>query len=180
MRGALDQGVVPLSAQSHVVVARPTIERDLDFVMTSERLPENDKFVLQWSRPQHQAAIADVGVAHWIIEDAAAKKPVGFVILRRDGWNTGSIEFKRLLITEKKKGYGRATLQLVKRMVFDRFRAHRLWLDVFDYNHRARRLYESEGFVVEGTRRECYRRGDQYQSLVLMSILEHEYRAGKD
>ena len=32
-----------LSAQSDVVVARPTTECDLDFVMTSERLPENEQ-----------------------------------------------------------------------------------------------------------------------------------------
>jgi RimJ/RimL family protein N-acetyltransferase len=68
-------------------------------------------------------------------------------------------------------------VRLVKRAAFERQNAHRLWLDVLDFNVRARRLYETEGFVVEGTRRDCLRRGDRYVSAVIMSMLESEYRS---
>lgn len=87
------------------------------------------------------------------------------------------IEFKRLVVTRKGAGYGRAAVRLVKRAAFERQNAHRLWLDVLDFNVRARRLYETEGFVVEGTRRDCLRRGDRYVSAVIMSMLESEYRS---
>lgn len=161
-----------------VVTARPTTEADLGWVMAAERSDETADYVLQWSRPQHVAVMSDVGSLHWIVESAAGE-PVGFIIIRRDGWNSRGFEFKRLVITKKGAGYGRATLQLVKRAIFDRFDAHRLWLDVFDYNARAQRLYASEGFSVEGTRRECVRRGERYISVVMMSMLEGEYRNGK-
>jgi diamine N-acetyltransferase len=54
-----------------------------------------------------------------------------------------------------------------------------LWLDVKDFNHRARTLYASEGFVVEGTLRECLKADDgSFESLVVMSLLKREYQAG--
>ena len=34
----------------------------------------------------------------------------------------------------------------------DYWGAHRLWLDVYDFNARARSLYQAEGFVAETTR----------------------------
>ena len=160
-----------------VVSARPTTEVDLEYVMAAERAPGTAEFVLQWSRPQHLAAMSDVGALHWIIESPLQDDPVGFVIICRDAWHGRGFEFKRLVITEKGQGYGRATLRLVKRAMFDRFDAHRLWLEVFDHNDHARRLYESEGFIVEGTRRECVRHRDRYVAVVMMSMLEREYRA---
>jgi RimJ/RimL family protein N-acetyltransferase len=64
----------------------------------------------------------------------------------------------------------------MKQVVFEQFHAHRLWLDVRDFNTRARALYESEGFVVEGTLRECQKWQGYYSSLVVLSILEEEWR----
>jgi RimJ/RimL family protein N-acetyltransferase len=52
-----------------------------------------------------------------------------------------------------------------------------LWLDVMAHNAAARHLYASEGFVPEGTLREALRRDGRYVDLVLMAILEDEYRS---
>ena len=75
---------------------------------------------------------------------------MGFVILR--AVDTDVVELKRIAISEKGKGYGRHALTLVKRTVFDEWGARRLWLDVYDFNARARALYQAEGFVAETTR----------------------------
>jgi len=64
---------------------------------------------------------------------------------------------------------------MVKKLCFEEWRAHRLWLDVKEHNMRARHLYESEGFVREGVLRECIRNGETYESLIVMSMLEQEY-----
>jgi diamine N-acetyltransferase len=61
-------------------------------------------------------------------------------------------------------------------MAFDTLTAHRLWLDVKEWNLRARTLYEREGFRYEGTLRECCKETTGYSSLIVMSILESEYR----
>lgn len=81
------------------------------------------------------------------------------------------------MVAEKGRGHGRAALRLVKERAFGELGAHRLWLDVKEENARARRLYESEGFVSEGVLRDSFWTGEGYESLVVMSILESEYRA---
>ena len=65
--------------------------------------------------------------------------------------------------------------QLIKQQAFEQLGAHRLWLDVMAHNDRARNLYRSEGFLEEGTLRECMLVGGEFVSLVIMSMLEDEY-----
>ena len=65
-------------------------------------------------------------------------------------------------------------MRLVIDLAFGELGAHRLWLDVKDFNERAIALYRSEGFVEEGRKRECVLVDGRYESLVLMSMLEHE------
>lgn len=158
------------------VAIRPTVEADMQFVLAAEAVPENVEGILPWTGEQHLAAAADPDIAHWMVEAEPDARPVGFIILRGLRNLDRSIELKRILITEKGSGFGREALQLAKRMAFDVFKAHRFWLDVFTENAPAHRLYESEGFVREGLLRECHRVGDRYKSLIILSVLESEYR----
>jgi diamine N-acetyltransferase len=66
-------------------------------------------------------------------------------------------------------------MRSIIKKVFEEYGAHRLWLDVFDDNQRARYFYKSVGFKEEGVLRDAVRRGDRYDSLVIMSILAGEY-----
>jgi len=101
---------------------------------------------------------------------------VGYAILR--GWNTPDriLHFNRLVIDEKGKGYGRDAMRLVKKIAFEQLHVHRLWLDVFADNRRAIDLYRSEGFVDEGTQRDCIVHGGRYRSQMIFSILESDYK----
>jgi diamine N-acetyltransferase len=67
-------------------------------------------------------------------------------------------------------------VRAIKRHAFDTLSAHRLWLDVKEHNTRARAVYAKEGFRYEGTLRECLKGPEGFESLVVMSVLEHEYR----
>jgi RimJ/RimL family protein N-acetyltransferase len=60
---------------------------------------------------------------------------------------------------------------------FGTLAAHRVWLDVKVGNERARRAYASVGFVDEGVLRDALRADGGYESLAVMSILDHEWRA---
>jgi diamine N-acetyltransferase len=73
------------------------------------------------------------------------------------------------------RGHGRQVLRLLLKKVFRDFAAHRLWLDVFETNHRAQHLYRSLGFQQDGIFREVVYRDGQYHSLLLMSLLDREY-----
>ncbi|MDH3670077.1 MAG: GNAT family N-acetyltransferase [Gammaproteobacteria bacterium] len=105
--------------------------------------------------------------------------PVGFMVFCGLDSPAQSIELRRIVISEKDQGYGRAALQLAKRLAFDEFSAHRFWLDVFTDNRRAEQSYESEGFVREGVLRDSYRVEGQYKSVVILSMLAPEYLASQ-
>lgn len=158
------------------VVLRPTKSADLDFVLAAESAPENRPFILQWPREQHETAIASPTFAHLIVEDAQGGKPVGYAILMGLGGPHRSIELRRLVITAKGGGYGRAAVRAIKRLAFDGLAAHRLWLDVKEFNQRARQLYESEGFSAEGLLRECYLGESGFESVYIMAMLDAKYR----
>ena len=68
-------------------------------------------------------------------------------------------------MTEKGRGYGRATLALAIERAFEEHGAHRLWLDVKPHNERARSLYRSAGFVEEGMLRDALYYGGRFESL---------------
>ncbi len=139
-----------LSRPSTPVHLRPSSEPDLEFVLKLEADPDTAPFIHPWTIEEHRAAIADPGVAHWIVEDSAEGVRVGFVILR--GLGTEIIEFRRIAISEKGRGYGSHAVRFVKEAVFGQMQARRLWLDVYDFNDRARSIYEAEGFVAESKR----------------------------
>jgi len=129
---------------------RPTLQTDLDFVLRLEADPDTAPLIHAWPIEEHRAAMSDPGVAHWIVEDAEQRAPVGFVILR--GLDTEVIELRRIAISEKGRGYGTSAMRLVKEVVFGEMGARRIWLDVYDFNDRARSIYEAEGFSVESER----------------------------
>lgn len=65
---------------------------------------------------------------------------------------------------------------MIKKLAFEELNAHRLWLDVKDFNERARKLYESENFTTEGIWREAVKaENGRRESIVFMSILRSEY-----
>lgn len=156
------------------LILRHTLPTDIDMIVHWERDPDNAPFIGPWARQGHLRAIPDPDIEHLVVE--VGRIPVGFVILAGLAGTHDSIEFRRVVISNKGKGYGRATVEAVMELAFESRGAHRLWLDVKDDNLRARNLYESLGFEIEGRLRECYKVGDRYESLIVMSMLSHEYR----
>jgi len=158
-----------------MLALRITEDSDLAYVVAAEQDEENRRYVSQQSVDTHKAMMLDENYLHMVVEDKSGR--VGYVILRGLKNASGCLELMRVLITDKGKGYGRETLRLAKAYVFEQLNAHRFWLDVVEYNTRACNLYLSEGFVQEGILRECDLFEGQYHSLILMAILEEEYRA---
>jgi diamine N-acetyltransferase len=157
-----------------MITLRRTEELDLDYVLSAEHSPENRAYVTQWLREKHLAVLTDPDIAHLIVE---AEKRVGYIILAGLQDPNETIELRRIVITKKGFGYGKAALQQVKQQAFEQYQAHRLWLDVKEHNHRAQALYKSAGFMLEGTLRQCLKtENGHYESLLLMSILREEYR----
>ena len=162
-------------AQSGSVSFRRMTEADLDYVMSIERAAAQERFVWEWSREQHIQALKAPARLHLIIEPVAGSLPVGFILLNDVNSASKCIEFQRIVVEPRDQGYGREAIRLLKRYAFAELGAHRLWLSVKDFNARGRALYRSEGFVEEGTLRECVKGPDSYESVLIMAILGREY-----
>lgn len=160
--------------QSGIVNLQRTAVHDLEFVLTTEQSEANRAYIGQWSREEHMAALNDPDIMHLTIRDNSDER-VGYVIITglQDLNLTACI--KRIAIQSKGLGYGKLSLRMVTDWIFQHTETHRLWLDVRNQNNRAKHVYESSGFTLEGTLRDCVKVGNAFESLHIMSILRHEY-----
>lgn len=153
----------------------PSTLDDLDKIIDMERSDENIPYIRQWTYDRHRQAIGDDNIAHMIIRKKEDDTIIGYIILIGLKNPDRSLEFKRMVIQEKRRGYGRETFQAVKKIFFEDYNFHRIWLEIMEINKVGFELYRSEGFVVEGTHRDSLKHGKEYHSLIVMSMLEHEY-----
>ena len=156
---------------------RRALPSDLAYIHRLEHDPKNAPFINPWTRRQHQEAMNNRDCLQLIAESGGRR--VGFVLLRGLKDREKTVEFKRIVIESKGAGYGRQAVRLLQDTAFRTFKARRLWLHVKGFNHRAKKLYDSEGFVVEGVLRECFRYGGRYYPLIVMGMLRREYRRAR-
>jgi RimJ/RimL family protein N-acetyltransferase len=153
---------------------KPTASSDLDFALTLEVDPDAAPWITTWTRSRHEQALLNPDEASWLLEEHAS--PVGFLLLAGLSSQSHSIELRRIVVGPKGEAIGRRALDLVLRFAFDDLNAHRVWLDVNIRNERARRAYAAAGFIQEGILRDALWADGRYESIAIMSILEHERR----
>jgi RimJ/RimL family protein N-acetyltransferase len=161
------------------MLLRPADPNDVPGIFALERTPAAREFVGQWSEERHFTTLTSGDARYYVIETERGELQA-FAILRGLKEESGSVELKRIVVATPERGLGRRILEELIEKAFEDFKAHRLFLDVFEDNRRARHLYESLGFHYEGVMREAARRGGQYCSLCLMSMLESEYVQQKE
>jgi len=147
---------------------------DIPAIIALERTPGARDFVGQWSEDRHRTTLAG-GDARYFVSETERGEVQAYAILRGVHEDSRAIELKRIVVAVPERGLGRLMLKELMRIAFHELGAHRLFLDVFDDNTRARHLYESLGFQYEGVLRDAARREDSWRNLRLMSILESEY-----
>ncbi|MBU5484484.1 GNAT family N-acetyltransferase [Clostridium sp. MSJ-11] len=85
----------------------------------------------------------------------------------------------RIIINRKEdfsKGYGSEAMILALNYGFGMLNLHRIELEVFPFNQRAIHVYEKIGFIREGIRRDGCFFNNKYYDMIIMSILEEEFR----
>jgi diamine N-acetyltransferase len=132
--------------------------QDVTFIVALEQKFRGHNLVGSDDVATHERQMNDPDCQYWIVEHGDS--PAGHIILRGIQSVDRSVELKRIVISEPGRGLGRIALRATISKVFDELGAHRLWLDVFEHNARARHVYRSVGFVEEGVD----------GSLVVMSI----------
>jgi RimJ/RimL family protein N-acetyltransferase len=77
------------------------------------------------------------------------------------------------------QGYGSDALRALIAFGFGELRLERIWLDVYDFNVRARHVYERVGFIEEGVLRHALYRAGEFHDDHRMAILREEWAAGR-
>ena len=147
---------------------------DIPAILNLERTSLAREFVGQWSEDRHRAALTG-GDARYYVNENDRREIQAYAILRGILEDSRAIELKRIVVAVPERGLGRRILMELMRIAFRELGAHRLFLDVFEDNSRARHLYERLGFQYEGVMRDAASRDGRWFNLHLMSILESEY-----
>lgn len=73
------------------------------------------------------------------------------------------------------KGIGYKATKEVLKFAFNNLNLHRVELEVFDYNPRAKAMYEKCGFKEEGIKRDALFINNEFHNIYIMSILSDEF-----
>jgi RimJ/RimL family protein N-acetyltransferase len=155
---------------------RAALPGDVSHIVAIEQIPEFRSYIGAWSREEHLGALTDPDNEYFVAADGDSAVE-GFAILQGIRSEHRSLHLKRIAVRMPNRGLGRALLDYICDRAFLHHRAHRLWLDVFETNARARHLYEAYGFHYDGVMREAILRDGEYHTLALMSLLDREYTA---
>jgi RimJ/RimL family protein N-acetyltransferase len=108
--------------------------------------------------------------------DQARGRCVGEVVLNQ--WDEGnrSCNFRTLIgPAGRDRGLGTEALRLIAGYGFEQLGLHRISLEVYAFNPRARHVYEKVGFIAEGVLRDALRYEEGWVDATVMSILDHEW-----
>jgi len=111
----------------------------------------------------------------WVILDNDNGAIVGEAVLNRLDQENLSCGFRLWISGATNRGLGTEAVRLSMRHAFD-VGLHRVELDVYDFNTRARHIYEKVGFVLEGTKREALRFDDAWVDCHVMGLLASQWR----
>ena len=118
------------------------IEELPDFVRM-ELDSDNSPFVNADTLDRHTEWFEDKGFVHLAIVEQ--ENLLGYVLLVLEP-DEETVELRRIVVTQKGKGFGQKALELVDAFCRDIDRSV-IWLDVMRTNYRARHVYKKLGFA---------------------------------
>lgn len=81
---------------------------------------------------------------------------------------------------ERGRGIGTWATKITRDFAFQEVKLHRLALEVYSFNPRAEKVYWKAGFKREGVLRDGVMDGGSYADVILMAILESDWREMKE
>jgi RimJ/RimL family protein N-acetyltransferase len=112
---------------------------------------------------------------HFAIERRDDRSHIGNASIHGIDWVSRSAWFGLFIgePTAWNRGFGSDAIQTLVRFAFDDMNLHKLRINVFDYNEKAKHVLEARGFVQEGKlERDFYREGVYHDILVLSVFRE--------
>ncbi|HET9169934.1 MAG TPA: GNAT family protein [Actinospica sp.] len=110
--------------------------------------------------------------------DRASGEYVGEVVLNELDVDNRACGFRISLIGPRAfgRGFGTEATRLILAHAFETVGVNRVELDVYDFNPRARRVYEKVGFVHEGTKRQALLWDGEWVDAHVMAMLASDWR----
>lgn len=85
------------------------------------------------------------------------------------------MELRRIVMSTKRRGYGRRAIKEILKLAFYELGAQRVWLDTYPNNKVGIHLYKTLGFMEEGhLRRNDFHNG-KYHDQVIFGMFKEEY-----
>jgi len=113
-----------------------------------ERAADTREYITVSSLQAHRQQFARPDIVYLSIYTDAGL--AGYIILALEG-DGETVEFRRIVVADKGRGIGRAAISAMEGYCRGRLRRRRIWLDVFESNHRGRHVYEKLGYRLFDT-----------------------------
>jgi len=149
-------------------------EKDIDFILELENHKDNRNYVWQGTYEEHLSEINDRNSMLVVFKRKDNNEIIGYS-LSHINFKSEVFELRRIVISDKSKGYGRETLLGVIKYCFEVVKCNRFWLDVYPDNEKGINLYRSVGMHHDGTLRQSYKSERGYLDQMIFSILKEEY-----
>ncbi|WP_308637204.1 GNAT family N-acetyltransferase [Paenibacillus silvisoli] len=176
-----------LQAQGSPIVLRMAQESDLDAYLAFLHDEETGRLTgsqQTFTRDQIEAWLRKIGTpseerVDLLIVLEETGELLGEVVLNEmDAANrSANIRIAIQGTQHRGRGFGTEAMRLMLRHGFDALGLHRIHLGVYAFNPRAIHVYEKLGFKREGVQRDVLYQDGAYHDLILMAILEDEFRA---
>ena len=130
---------------------------------------------VEWLQRAMEASATE---RHFAIERKDDRSHIGNASIHDIDWVSRTSWFGLFIgePTAWNRGFGSDAIETLVRFAFEDMNLHKLRINVFDYNERAKHVLQSRGFIQEGKlHRDFYREGT-YHDIVLLSIFRDSVR----
>ncbi len=172
--------------EGKAILLRYAQESDLEAYLAFLQDPEMNRFTgsqQEFTREQIVNWLKKIGVQNedrvdFIIVHKESGELLGEVVLNEiDPVNrSANIRIAIQGTNHRGKGYGTEAMNLMLRYGFDVLKLHRIHLGVYTFNPRAIHVYKNIGFKQEGLQRDVLYLNGEYHDMIIMAILEDEFR----
>jgi len=109
-----------------------------------------------------------------------SQEVIGEVVLNEWQESTNTCHYRMLISQDyQNQGLGTEATKLMLAYGFQELNLHRIELEVYEFNPKAKHVYETCGFLNEGTKREAFLFDKQWVDIHLMAMLESDFQSTK-
>lgn len=154
----------------------PAVESDIDTIIEMETHKDNRDFIWIGTYEEHKAEIADENHLLLVFKRREDLAVIGYALIHLN-FKSEVFELRRIVVSEKGKGYGKEAMLAILKYAFEETKTNRFWLDVYPDNIIGIKLYESLGLHRDGVLRQNYKAERGYLDQIIYSMLKSEYKA---